>query len=197
MNKLIHILASMSAAVVASVLVTRAAEEMSAAEFFARDKAKDFKSASVYGDLNFTHQNLKKADVMQKVARQAKVEGVPVSFALRVTKVESGFQCNVIGPKTKHGRAQGVMQILPTTAARMGHQGGDLANCEDGLLYGMAYLSLCFKLAGNDENKAAACYVGGEGMASGAKGKYAKKYVNSVKYAKVQTINPVFVYAMN
>lgn len=193
MTKVITIIASVCAAFVASAVMTKATEEMSAAEFFARDKAKDFKSASIYGTLNYSNTSMAKSDVIHKVASRATAEGVPVNFALRITKVESGFQCHVVGPKTKHGRAQGVMQILPSTAAKMGHQGGDLANCEDGLNYGMAYLSLCYQLAGKDEAKASACYVGGENMATGPKGKYAKKYVKMVKYASV----PTFVYAMN
>lgn len=193
MTKTTTLIASITAATIASAVVTRATEDMSPAEFFARDKAKNFKTENFYGDLSYMKTPKSKIEVMNKVATRATAEGIPVNFALRITKVESGFQCHVVGPKTKHGRAQGVMQILPSTAARLGHQGGDLANCEDGLAYGMAYLSLCYQLAGKDEAKASACYVGGEKMATGPKGKYAKKYVNSVRYASV----PQFVYAMN
>jgi len=162
MNKLTNLIASITASVIASVVVTHATDDMSPSEFFARDKANNFKTANFYGDLNSSKSLVNKTDVMNKVATRATAEGVPVNFALRITKVESGFQCHVVGPKTKHGRAQGVMQILPTTAERMGHRGGDLANCDDGLKYGMAYLSLCYQLAGKDERKASSCYVGGE-----------------------------------
>jgi len=193
MNKLTNLIASITAAVIASVVVTHATDDMSPSEFFARDKANNFKAVNFYGDLNSSKSLVNKTDVMNKVATRATAEGVPVNFALRITKVESGFQCHVVGPKTKHGRAQGVMQILPSTAERMGHRGGDLANCDDGLKYGMAYLSLCYQLAGKDERNASSCYVGGEKMVDGPKGKYAKKYVNLVKYAAV----PNFVYAMN
>jgi len=193
MNRLTTLIASITAATIASAVITRATEDMSPAEFFARDKAKNFKTENFYGDMSYMKTPKSKVEVMNKVATRATAEGIPVNFALRLTKIESGFQCHVVGPKTKHGRAQGVMQILPSTAEKMGHQGGDLANCDDGLKYGMAYLSLCYQLAGKDETRASACYVGGEKMVTGPKGKYAKKYVNSVKYASV----PQFVYAMN
>jgi soluble lytic murein transglycosylase-like protein len=111
------------------------------------------------------------------IAQEASRQSVPRALALAVAKVESGYSCHAIGPKTRHGRAVGPLQILPKSAARLGYPTSDLNNCNSGLAAGMAHLAECYKLANGDTVRTAACHVGGPGMASGPRGKYARQYV--------------------
>jgi soluble lytic murein transglycosylase-like protein len=115
--------------------------------------------------------------VMNMVKQEASRQGVPHKIALAVAKVESGYSCHAVGPKTRHGRAMGPLQILPKSAARLGYPTTNLASCGNGLAAGMAHLAECYKLAGGDTIRTAACHVGGPGMSSGPRGKYANHYV--------------------
>lgn len=97
------------------------------------------------------------------IAAEAKRQGVPVAFALRVAKLESGHRCNAVGPRTRSGRAQGPLQIMPGSARALGHSGGPLNNCGAGLHYGMKHLAMCYRLANGNQPAAARCHLKGPG----------------------------------
>lgn len=118
-----------------------------------------------------------KAQVAKLVADEATRHNVPRQHALAIAQIESGYRCDAVGPSTRHGRAHGVMQVLPSTAARLGYPTTDLASCGNGLAAGMAALAECYRLAGGDTVRVASCYVGGPGMVSAPRGGYAKRYV--------------------
>jgi hypothetical protein len=102
--------------------------------------------------------------VATKVQHSAIKHRVPITIAKAVTHVESRFQCHVVGPHTKYGRARGPLQIMPSSARSMfGYNGPEhlLANCEQGLEYGMLHLARCYKLAGGDPRGTAHCHVQG------------------------------------
>jgi soluble lytic murein transglycosylase-like protein len=95
------------------------------------------------------------------VSRYASQYGVPVSLAHAVIRIESNYR-----PKAK-GRAGeiGLMQIKPSTARAMGHQGSasDLFNPEVNIKYGMKYLGQAYKLGGGDTCSAILKYNAGHG----------------------------------
>lgn len=104
-------------------------------------------------------------DVRRMVANEATRQGVPVALAYAVTHVESRFRCDAIGPRTRHGRARGPLQIIASSARALGFDGAEseLATCGAGLRYGMAHLRRCVDLAGGDSARAATCHVQGWG----------------------------------
>lgn len=126
----------------------------------------------------------------QKVARlvvaEASRQQVPHTYALAIAQIESGFRCEAVGPRTRHGRAHGPLQILPSSAARLGYSTTDLASCGNGLAAGMSHLADCYRRASGDPVKTAACHVGGPGMATGPRGDYARRYVRLFQAALAQ-----------
>lgn len=96
--------------------------------------------------------------VRAMVAASARRHGVPVSLALGVAHVESGFR-----PRW-NGVAAGVMQIRPATARSVGCSGRvhDLMRTSYGVECGMRYLALVWHHAGS-RYRAAALYTQGIG----------------------------------
>lgn len=99
------------------------------------------------------------ADATRLVTAEAKRQGVPVGFALRVARVESGVQCGKIG---KAGE-RGPVQILPRTAAALGYHGIDKSACARQTAAGIRHLAICLQ-KGRSLHRAAACHNGGFGM---------------------------------
>lgn len=58
--------------------------------------------------------------LMPEFTKASQKHGVPVDVLLGMAKQESGFNPSAIGPQTKWGRAQGIMQYLSGTAASLG-----------------------------------------------------------------------------
>ena len=165
-------------AILASAIITQASNwDETPGVFFARDRGQAVKP---FGELP---RRISRGDASALIAAEAVKQGVPVRLALKVGKVESGNRCNAVGPQTKHGRHYGPFQIRGSSAARFGYRGGSLNNCGQGLYYGMAHLADCYRRAAGNEARAAACHVGGPGMASGPRGKYANQYVRQVAAA--------------
>jgi hypothetical protein len=110
------------------------------------------------------------ADAKPLVVSSAKRHGVPVEFALRVAKVESGVQCGEKGP----------LQILPSTARALGYKNIRAASCATQTDAGMKHLALCWKKTRNLW-RAAACHNQGISVAYGRKvSKAAARYANKV-----------------
>lgn len=89
------------------------------------------------------------------VSRTAKRHGVPLRLAHAVTKVESGYRCNVTG-----GSARGAMQVNPATARSVGVY-GNLHKCEVGIEAGMRYLAQAYRASGGNLCLAATAYNSG------------------------------------
>lgn len=108
---------------------------------------------------------LARPEVRLAVASEARRQGVPAHLAHAVAHVESRHRCNAIGPRTRHGRAHGPLQILPASARALGYSGPDhaLATCDAGLRFGMAHLARCWELSGRSYAGAATCHVQGWG----------------------------------
>ncbi|AZO44033.1 MULTISPECIES: transglycosylase SLT domain-containing protein [Mesorhizobium] len=80
------------------------------------------------------------------VARYAAIEGVPVSLATAVIKIESNYRPNIVGSAGEIG----LMQIKPATARMMGYNGSakGLFDPDTNIKYGMKYLAMARSLGG-------------------------------------------------
>lgn len=111
---------------------------------------------------------------------------VPVDFALRVARQETGGKGGRCGLRGAHGEV-GPLQILPATARGMGYKGVVSATCEAQTDAGMAHLARCwqhFKV----EWMAAACHNQGHGtMKTGKFANSAKRYAAAVTGVAVKT----------
>ena len=116
------------------------------------------------------------ADAKPLVVSSAKRHGVPVEFALRVAKVESGVQCG----RTGAAGEKGPLQILPSTARALGYKNIRAASCATQTDAGMKHLALCWKKTRNLW-RAAACHNQGISVAYGRKiTRAAARYANKV-----------------
>lgn len=80
------------------------------------------------------------------VSRYAATNGVPVSLAHAVIRVESNYRADARGSAGEVG----LMQIKPATARMMGYRGSvkGLYDPETNIKYGMKYLGMAHKLGG-------------------------------------------------
>ena len=117
------------------------------------------------------------ADATRLVAAEARRQGVPVAFALRVARVESGVQCH------RHNRsgASGPLQLMPATARALGYRGHiRSASCSVQVHWGMRHLAMCYRGARGNQRIAAACHYQGVSAlrrVSRAGSAYARKVV--------------------
>jgi len=151
-----------------------AAAEMSAAEYFARDRSSNWTGPLVndvytpYGKLPKTYAPADRQYVARIVERHARMRLGErwVSTALRLTRLESGFRCGAQGPRVKsHGgaRAQGALQVMPRTAIAMGLDSRRLTECEYGIAAGIMHMERCIAAGVRTHNQMAACHVAGWG----------------------------------
>ena len=116
------------------------------------------------------------ADAKPLVISSAKRHGVPVHFALRVAKVESGVKCGRVG----RAGERGPLQILPSTARGLGYKNIRAASCATQTDAGMKHLAMCWKKTRNLW-RAAACHNQGISVAYGRKvNRHAARYANKV-----------------
>lgn len=116
------------------------------------------------------------ADARPLVISSAKRHGVPVEFALRVAKIESGIQCGRIGSSGERGP----LQVLPATARSLGYKNIRAASCATQTDAGMKHLAICWHKTKN-KWRAAACHNQGISVAYGHRvSKRAAKYANKV-----------------
>ena len=53
--------------------------------------------------------------------------------ALKIAKIESGYNCKATGPATKHGRAKGVFQLMDGSARALGFSPRRMHDCNEGI----------------------------------------------------------------
>jgi soluble lytic murein transglycosylase-like protein len=155
----------------AAVLVATSAlaDDMSSAEFFARDRANNWTKPLVAESYvpsrpqRTARTNARQEQVVAVVARQAeqKLGRKWVKTAVKIAHVESRFNPSAVGPKTRHGRAQGVMQVMPGTARAMGYDPRRLRETEYGVAAGVEHMRLCLLSGVQTEAQMAKCFVAG------------------------------------
>ena len=84
-----------------------------------------------------------------------------VASALKIAKIESGYQCNATGPKTRHGRAKGVFQLIDSSARTLGFDPGKMYDCNENIAAGVAHMKVCISYGVKDPRGMAACHVAG------------------------------------
>lgn len=100
-------------------------------------------------------------NVVGMIKSMAPSYGVPTWFALKIAKVESGFNPNARG---SHGEL-GVFQMKCATARGIGYRGScsGLLNARTGVQYGLKHLSLAIRSSHGNLKLAASKHNGGLG----------------------------------
>ena len=110
-----------------------------------------------------TQSNLRKQQVANMVAaetaRQIGEKWVPT--ALKLAHIESRFTCSAVGPKTRHGNARGVLQVMPGSARALGYDPRRLNECQYGIAAGIAHMNACLQSGVRTHAQMAACHVAG------------------------------------
>jgi soluble lytic murein transglycosylase-like protein len=96
-------------------------------------------------------------DLARLAEETSKRHGLDPALVLAVVAVESGFRPDAVSPKG----AQGLMQLMPHTAAALGVQ--DALDPEQNLDAGVRHLESLLKLYGGDLKRALAAYNAGAG----------------------------------
>lgn len=86
------------------------------------------------------------SDIVRMIAAAAQRHGISISIALKVAKIESGFNCSAQG---KAGEL-GPLQIKPATARLIGYGGAiaALRSCGAGLEWGIKHLAMAIRAGG-------------------------------------------------
>ncbi len=91
------------------------------------------------------------AEINRLIAEYSRAYDVPESLIHHVVQVESGYN-----PAARNGPYYGLMQIVPQTAATMGHRGpaSDLLDARTSLKYGVKYLRGAYLVAHGNPKRA-------------------------------------------
>lgn len=81
--------------------------------------------------------------------------------AVRIAYVESNFRHDLYGPSTRHGRARGILQVMPSTARAMGFDPSRLTELEYGLAAGLEHMSRCIDAGVRTDGEMSRCHVAG------------------------------------
>jgi hypothetical protein len=116
-------------------------------------------------------------DIFRMVAAAANRHGISATLALRVVKIESGFDCDAQGSAGELGP----LQIKPATARLIGYQGAisALRSCGAGLEWGMKHLAMAIRAGG--------VWKHNQGLWAKSKSAQAAAYEKKVMEAKLQT----------
>ena len=95
-------------------------------------------------------------DAAGYVTAEARRQGVPVGFALKMARIESGVKCH---NHNKRSSASGPLQVLRGTARSLGYR-GDIrrASCATQTHYGMKHLAMCYRGARGNQALAKKCH---------------------------------------
>lgn len=144
-----------------------------AAAFFRNDKAMWTAVAPV--------QNNNSVAAMVAHSTERKMGRQWVNTALALAKLESGYRCGAVGPRTRHGRAQGVFQVLPGSARALGYNSSRLHECQYGIDVGIAHMQSCISAGVQTHSQMALCHVAGVGgwnkRLNRSAERYKRKYV--------------------
>lgn len=125
--------------------------------------------------------------VAKKVAHQAETRlgahWVPTALAL--AKIESGLNCRATGPRTRHGRAKGVLQVMPASARALGYDHRRLHDCDYGIAAGIAHMESCVRAGVRTHTDMAKCHVAGVGGWRTRLNRSAERYKK--RYARLTT----------
>jgi hypothetical protein len=142
-------------------------DDMSSSEFFNRERTGNWKQAAdPFTETNRSVKTIVPANrqsVADMVADETakKIGSAWVGTALRLAKIESNFNCGAVGPKTRHGRARGVLQVMPGSARALGYDPRRLNECRYGIAAGVAHMQMCIAYGVKSHKQMASCHVSG------------------------------------
>jgi hypothetical protein len=98
---------------------------------------------------------------IERLTREAEAQGLPPDIADAVAFVESAYDSNARGAAGEFG----LMQVMPSTAAMLGHGGGafELLKPEVNIRYGVRYLAQAWRLTNGDLCRTLMKYRAGHG----------------------------------
>jgi hypothetical protein len=109
--------------------------------------------------------------------------------AVRIAYVESNFRHDLYGPSTKHGRARGILQVMPGTARAMGFNPSRLTELEYGLAAGLEHMSRCIDAGVRTDAEMSRCHVAGfygwRARLNGGAERYKHSYAEKVAKAEI------------
>lgn len=97
--------------------------------------------------------------VHDRAAQKLGYKWAPI--AVKLAHVESRFNHRAVGPRTRHGHAQGILQVMPGSARAMGYNPSRLRELEYGLDAGLQHMRLCIQSGVRTEQEMAKCHVAG------------------------------------
>jgi hypothetical protein len=149
--------------------VVAAIDDMSHAEFFQRSRTGNWTQPlsheSFHRDVSprrvvISPRRKVVADmVAAETARRLGAQWVPT--ALKLAKIESSFNCGAVGPRTRHGHARGVLQVMPGSARALGYDPRRLNECQYGIAAGVAHMASCIQSGVRTHAQMASCHVAG------------------------------------
>jgi len=151
------------------ISVPALAQEDNPADFFRKDKQYWSRGvAAPSGPVEPAYSRVarvshKRRAIRRMVAYQAKKKLGHrwVRPAVKIAYVESRFNPKAVGPRTRHGRARGVMQVMPKSARAMGFNPRRLNEAEYGIAAGIAHMRLCIQSGVRTDAEMSACHVAG------------------------------------
>lgn len=145
--------------------------DVSSAEFFARDRARNWTGPLVsgpYGHVpsSLSRQRPDRAYVASIIVKHTTRKLGPqwTQSALRIGQIESNFRCNASGPRVRShrgARAAGALQVMPSSARAMGLDPRRLHECEYGIMAGVEHMRRCLAAGVRTHAQMAACHVAG------------------------------------
>jgi Transglycosylase SLT domain len=100
-----------------------------------------------------------KGMIARKVEAELGPQWVPVS--LKIAKLESNFNPKVVGPRTRHGHAVGLFQLLPSSARALGYSPSRLREAEYNTEAGIAHMKACLNSGVSTDWEMSLCHVAG------------------------------------
>lgn len=86
-----------------------------------------------------------------------------VATADRLAFKESGWRAHAVGPRTRHGRALGVLQVLPSSARALGYPDARrLLEPRYGAAAGVAHMAMCLRKGVRTERQMIRCHNTGK-----------------------------------
>ena len=134
------------------------ANEEDTGSFFRQEAAK--KEAASLTKIAVSQKQKIVVDQIARVVRQELGEQW-VESALKIAKIESGYNCKATGPKTRHGNAKGVFQMMDSSARALGFDPAKMHDCNENIAAGVAHMKVCISYGVKDPRGMAACHVAG------------------------------------
>jgi len=105
----------------------------------------------------------KKQAVVDKIRSEVRKEiGEKwVESALKIAKVESGYNCKATGPMTRYGQAKGIFQLIDSSARSLGFNPKKMHDCDENIAAGIAHMKECIAHGVTNSKDMAACHVAG------------------------------------